>query len=364
MMDKLKLKILDYYIIRKFLGTFFFSIMLIVTIAVILDSSEKLADILAKRAPRNAIIIDYYLNFIPYLASLFSPLFIFISVIYFTSKMASDTEIIAILSSGVSFLRLMYPYFIGALLLTVFFFVLNDAIIPHANLVRYEFEDQYLKKKKVTSRANVHKQVEPGLFVYMQSFNSDNNVGRNFTLERIEDGRLVSKLSADVVRWDSIRQIWTVSNYRVRNIDGLREQIYTGRRLDTTLNMDPAEFRRRDDFEQTMGVLELNRYINHLQMQGADNINYYRNALHKRVATPFSAFILTLIGVTLSSRKVRGGIGLHIAIGIVLSFSYILFLQFSSQFAAKGTLSPLVAAWIPNVLFFSIGIYLYYKAPK
>lgn len=364
MIEKLKLRILDYYIIKKFLGTFFFSIVLIVTIAVIFDISEKVDDFLEKDAPLHAIIFDYYLNFIPYFASLFSPLFIFISVIYFTSKMAADTEIIAILSSGVSFSRLMYPYFVGALMLTLFFFFLNDAVIPRANLVRYGFEDQYFKRTVEFSRRNVHKQVEPGLFVYMQTYNNNTNSGRNFTLERFEEGQLVSKLNADFVKWDSLHQKWQVTGYRVRNFDGLHEEIITGRSLDTTLNMEPAEFRRRDDFEQTMGVLELNRYIKHLEMQGADNVNYYYNALYKRIASPFSAFILTLIGVTLSCRKVRGGIGIHIAIGIVLSFSYILFLQFSSQFASKGTLSPMLAAWIPNILFFSIGIYLYYKAPK
>jgi lipopolysaccharide export system permease protein len=364
-MNKWKLSLIDYYIIRKFLGTFAYALMLIICIAVIFDVAEKLDDFLEKGAPLKAIVVDYYLNFIPYFAVLFSSLFTFISVIFFTSKMAYDTEIIAILNSGMSFRRMMYPYMISAALLSFFQFSLSNFVIPHANKKRFAFEEKYVRNKRVEyNKHHIHKQVEPGLFVYMESFNNSTNTGYKFSIERYEGTVLRSKIMADYIAWDSIKHKWQINQYVKRDINGMTEKMTKGNQLDTALRIDPAEFRQRDNVVEAMNLGELNEYIDVLKLQGAENVNTFIIEREKRMAYPFSTFILTIIGVTLSSRKVRGGIGMHIGIGLGLSFGYILFMQFSSQFAISGSLSPFWAAWIPNIIFAAISVYLYKIAPK
>jgi lipopolysaccharide export system permease protein len=364
-LQTLKIGIIDRYIIRKFLGTFFFAMLLIIVITVVFDISEKIGNFIEKKAPFEAIIFDYYLNFIPYFVSLFSSLFIFISVIFFTSKMASQSEIIAILSSGISFRRFLYPYFIGACILALFSFVMNDFIMPPANKHRLEFEDKYVKSPVVYLERNVHKQVEPGLFVYLESFANSSETAYRFSLERYEDDRMVSKLMSSSAKWNKEKNKWTILDYHIRDIDSLgNESLRTGTSIDTTLNLDPSEFKRRANFMETMNIAQLKDFIDELKMQGADNIKMYVIELNKRVAFPFSTFILTLIGVSLSTRKVRGGIGIHVAIGIAISFLYILFMQFSNEFATKGNLHPALAAWVPNIIFGIVGIFLYRLAPK
>jgi len=360
-----KISILDWYIIKKFLGTFFFTMLLLIVITVVFDISEKIDDFLEKKAPFSAIIFDYYLNFIPYFVSLFSSLFIFVSVIFFTSKMAYQSEIIAILSSGISFWRFLYPYFIGACILALFSFVINDSIMPSANTKRLAFEDKYVKKPVVYHQQNVHKQVEPGLFVYLESFSNSSETAYRFSMERYKGDRMVSKLMSESALWNKEKEKWTIREYYVRDIDSLgRETLTMGASMDTTINLNPSEFRRRDNFVETMSIAQLKDFIDELKMQGADNIKMFVIELNKRVAFPFSTFILTLIGVSLSTRKVRGGIGIHVAIGIAISFTYILFMQFSSEFATKGNLHPVLAAWVPNIIFGIVGAFLYRLAPK
>jgi lipopolysaccharide export system permease protein len=361
----LRIGIIDRYIIWKFLGTFFFAIVLIMGIAVIFDISEKIDDFLENSVSLNEIIFKYYLNFIPYFAVLFSSLFIFISVIFFTSKMAYNTEIIAILNSGMSFRRMMYPYFLSAVFLSLFSYSLSDFVIPKANRVRLEFEERYIHSRPVSfNQRNVHKQIEPGVYIYMESYSNVSEIGYRFSMEQFEDGHLVSKLLSDYIRWDSTKTKWTIHNYYIRELNGIKETITEGKMIDTTLNMHPDEFKRRMNFVETMSISELNDFIDHLRLQGSDNIEAFIIERDKRVAFPFSTFILTLIGVSLSTRKVRGGIGVHIGTGLLLAFSYILFMQFSSQFAISGAVSPLIAAWIPNILFAIIGLFLYRMAPK
>ncbi len=364
-MNKWRLKIIDYYIIKKFLGTFFFALMLIIGIAVVFDLSEKIDDFMTKGAPLKMIIFDYYLNFIPYFAVLFSSLFTFIAVIFFTSKMAYNTEIIAILNSGMSFRRLLYPYFISAFILAAFSFGLSNYIIPKANMKRFVFEEVYVRNNPYSfDKQDIHKQLEPGVFIYMQSFSNPTATGYKFSMETFDGQKLKSKLMADYIKWDSTRNKWLINNYYIRNMDGLNESVKRGEKIDTTLNLKPDEFKRRDNFVEAMSIGELNSYIKTLAMQGTDNISLYKIEREKRLAFPFSTFILTLIGVTLSTRKVRGGIGVHIGTGLALSFTYILFMQFSQQFAISGMLSPLLAAWIPNIIFAFISLYLYRLAPK
>jgi len=362
---RFQLHILDWYIIRKFLGTFFFTIALIVIIAVIFDLSEKIDDFLENNAPFRKIIFDYYLNFIPYFAVLFSPLITFISVIYFTSRMAYNTEIIAILSSGVSFRRLLVPYFIAAFALTLFSFALNNFVIPHANARKLSFEEVYYHNApKVVRERNIHKQIEPGIYAYLESFNTLNNTGRKFSLEKFKDGRLVSKLFSDEIRWDSTKNKWHIHNYYIRDFTDDHQNLHQGMDRDTTLSLTPGEFRRRDNAVEAMNLGELNQFVREQKLQGAADIDLYLIEKYRRISFPCSTFILTLIGVSVSSKKVKGGIGMQLGIGLLISFSYIVFMQFSSQFAISGDLSPFIAEWIPNVIFAVIAIFMYRLAPK
>lgn len=366
LINKLKVKIIDVYIIRKFLGTFFFCLVLILTIAVVFDFTEKIDNFMAREAPVKAIIFDYYVNFIPYFATLFSPLFVFISVIFFTSKMAANTEIIAILNSGMSFRRMMWPYFISSFVIALFTFILTNFVIPQANLKRLDFEDKYYKSSaKRTPVSNIHRQDSKNVLIYLESFNPMSLQGRNFTIEKWDDdGKLVSKLYGDVCRYDTATNKWVVIRYHIREIIGDEDRISEGARIDTTLIIKPEDFSRGPGFVGTMKYDELNDYIDQLKLQGSDELKMFLIEKHRRFANPFAVFILTLIGVSLSSRKVRGGIGMNIGIGLALSFSYILFQQFTSQFSLKGTLGPGLAMWIPNILYLTIAMFLYKAAPK
>ena len=362
----LRLKIIDRYIIRKFLGTFFFCLVLILTIAVVFDFAEKIDNFMEKEAPVKAIIFDYYLNFIPYFATLFSPLFVFISVIFFTSKMAANTEIIAILNSGMSFRRMMLPYFLSALVIALFTYLLTNFVIPKANLNRINFEDKYYRA--TTKRApvmNIHRQVYKNVLVYMESFNPISQAGRNFTIEKFdEDGRLESKLSGNMVRYDTASGKWVVLNYYQRKITDKEDILTRGDRIDTALTITPSDLSMGPGFVGTMTYNELNNYVSQLKLQGSDELKLFLIEKYRRFANPFAVFILTLIGVSLSSRKARGGIGMNIGIGLGLSFSYILFMQFASQFSLKGDLGPMLAMWIPNILYAIVALVLYKLAPK
>lgn len=362
----IKTKIIDRYIIRKFLGTFFFCLVLILAIAVVFDFAEKIDNFMERNAPVKAIIFDYYMNFIPYFAMLFAPLFVFISVIFFTSKMAANTEIIAVLNSGMSFKRMMWPYFISSLFIAIFIFALTNFVIPQANLKRMDFEDKYYKpSSRKAPVTNVHRQVSKNVLIYMESFNPTTMTGHNFTIEKFgDDGELASKLMGDNVRYDTATSKWTIINYHLRIIGRGTDSLAMGGRIDTALTIRPSDFSRGAAYVGTMEFKELNDYIRQLKLQGSDELKIYLIEKHRRFSNPFAVFILTLIGVTLSSRKVRGGIGMNIGIGLALSFSYILFMQFASQFSIKGNLGPAIAMWIPNILYLIVGVVLYKLAPK
>ncbi len=364
-MDKFKLKILDIYIIKKFLGTFFFAELLIISIAVVFDFSEKIDNFLENEAPLSIILSDYYLNFIPYFAVLFSSLFVFIAVVFFTSKMAYNTEIIAILSSGVSFRRLLYPYFISSFIIAIFTYYLTNNVIPQATENRLDFEEEYYHSNPIKFKErNVHKQIEPGVYVYLESFRTINNIGRSFSMEKFDGNRLKSKLLSDYIRWDSSDDTWRIRNYYIRKFEQDTESIETGRLMDTIINMKPSEFKVRENIIETMTTNELNVFLEEQRMQGNSNIEPILIERYKRVSMPFSTFILTLIGVSLSSRKIRGGTGMHIGLGLLVAFSYILFMEFSAQFAIGGTISPLLAVWIPNIIYAFVGVVLYKKAAR
>lgn len=356
---------IDIYIIKKFLGTFFFAIALVMFITVIFDLSEKLDEFMDNKAPVNSIIFDYFLNFIPYFAALIAPLFTFIAVIFFTSRMAYNTEIIAILSSGVSFRRLLVPYMIAAAVIVALNIYLNHSVIPNSNRVRFQFEEIYYHSNVSNySERNVHKQVEPGVYVYLESYSTRSDVGQKFSLEKFDDGKLISKLLSKEVRWDTGAKKWKIRDYVIRDYSTGDQVITTGDEIDTTINLLPEEFKRRDNALEAMDSDELNSFISQQKLQGASNVSALQVEKHRRVASPFSTFILTLIGVSVSSKKVRGGIGMHIAIGLTLSVSYILFMKFSSEFAISGSLPPLLAVWIPNFLFVGVAYFMYKTAPK
>lgn len=358
------MKKLDVYIIKKFLGTFFFAIVLIITIAIVFDFSEKIDNFIEKEAPMSGIFLDYYLNFIPYFANLFSFLFTFIAVIYFTSRMSNRSEIVAIRASGVSFERFLRPYFISAFIIAGLSFFLSSYVIPKANETRLEFEDKYIRNQFYYSDRNIHKQVKPGTFIYMESYNNRIDIGYNFSIEHYEEGLLKRKLMSDYIKWDTTRNKWRIHNYYIRYIDGTNERLEKGARKDTTLRIKPKEFKRRVNFVETMTQGELNDYIEEQRLRGNSQLENFLIEKHKRAAFPFSTFILTVIGATLASRKVKGGTGAHIGVGIALSFTYILFMQVSFQFAISGNMSPLLAVWVPNIIFGAIALVLYYFTPK
>ncbi|HLN20098.1 MAG TPA: LptF/LptG family permease [Bacteroidales bacterium] len=365
-LNLLKIKIIDWYIIRKFLGTFFFSLVLILTIAVVFDFAEKIDNFMERSAPVKAIVFDYYMNFVPYFATLFAPLFVFIAVIFFTSKLAVNTEIIAILNSGMSYRRMMLPYFLSATVIAIFTFALTNFVIPKSNLKRIDFEQKYYKPTRGRIPVeNIHRKLSDNVYMYMGTYNPLGMRGQNFTLDMFNDsGRVVSKLSALSVVYDSIDKKWTAENYYIREIKADREIITQGDQIDTTLNIKPLDLSRDPGFVNTMTFNELNEYVDLLRQQGSEELKLFLIEKHRRYANPFAVFILTLIGVSLSSRKVRGGIGMNIGIGLTLSFSYILFLQFASQFSLKGDLNPMLAMWIPNILYTVIALVLYKLAPK
>ena len=320
---------------------------------------------MANDAPLKAIIFDYYVNFIPFFINMYSPLFVFITVIFFTSVMASNSEIIAILSGGVSYHRMMVPYMVGALLIAILSLGLNLYVIPVSNQTRLKFEQTYVKKQKLLNNRDVHFQIDSGTFVYVEQFSTWNNTAYRFTLESVKDNRLVSKLSAETASWDSTAGAWKLRKYFIRDYtEGLEDNVRTGSQKDTIIPLTVSDFYRNKATVQTLPYGELKELMKVQRMRGDASIIYSDIEKHQRFALPFSTFILTLMGVALSSRKRRGGIGWNIAAGIALAFSYILFLKFSQMFVFNGMMSAGLALWVPNILFAFITAYLYKKAPK
>lgn len=360
------LKIIDRYIIRKFLGTYLFAIAMIIVILVIFDAAEKIDDFLGAHVPISEIFTGYYLNFIPYFVNQFSGLFTFIAVIFFTSKMAYDTEIIAILSSGISFKRMMWPYFVAAFAITMFSLLLNLVLIPSANKSRIEFETKYMRKGRNDSYEQyLYRQVGPNTIVFLRNFNGDENRAGYFVLETYDGGRIVSSLEASNVVFDPEKGSWTAPKYLHRFFDGQNERLIKSEEpLDTTINLVADELSKVEDLIQTMNAIELSRFIDQQKAKGSDMVAMFQVENYSRYAYPISTFILTLIGVSLSSRKVRGGTGLHIGVGITLCFSYIVLMRFVGEFAKSGVMPPWVAIWLPNFIYLLVGIYLYRKAPK
>lgn len=358
-------KIIDRYIIGKFLGTFFLTIALILAIAVVFDISEKIDDFITRGASTQEIIFDYYLNFIVFYGNLFSSMIVFIATIFFTSRMTANTEIVAVLTGGVSFKRMMFPYFVSATIIAAISYFLSHFVIPYTNVDRLEFQHAYIDKKQDERFKNIHRQIKPGHIIYFENYNTKRSSGYHFTYEIIEDGRLVSKLKADFIRRDTNAQKWILDQYDLRTIDEEgNETIEQGKKLVQEFDFSADDIVPRLYTVEMMNTPELNEFIEAEKIRGSESINHYLIQKYQRTSWPFATYILVLIGVSISSRKTRGGLGLNVAIGLVLCVTYIFFMQISTTFSTVGSMNPLLAVWTPNILFAGIGAYLYHIAPK
>jgi len=361
------LKRLDYYIIAKFLGTYFFSILLIISIAVIFDFNEKMDKFMDHEAPWRAIVFDYYANFVPYFANLFSPLFVFISVIFFTSKLAENSEIISMFASGVSFKRLLRPYMVSAAIITVLTLLLGAYIIPRGSVTRINFEDKYYKQRRTNTTRNLQLQVDTGVIAYIERFEQVNKTGYRFSLDKFDDDKqLVSHLTARTIEYDTIQKgyHWIIKNFMIRNLDGMRETILRGNEVDTVLYMTPSDFVVMKNQQEMFTSPQLRTYINSQKERGFANLQVFEIEYHKRIAMSFASFILTIIGASLAARKSKNGMGWNLGVGLGLSFSYILFQTISSTFAVNANMPPMLAVWVPNILYAFIAFFVYTKAPK
>ena len=361
------LRRLDKYIVAKFIGTYIFSIILIISISIVFDVNENLHKFSTYNAPLKAIVFDYYANFVPYFANLFSPLFVFIAVIFFTSKLAGNSEIIAMLAAGVSFKRLLRPYMISAALIAAVNFYLGGYVIPKGNQVKMEFESKYKNNKINTSASNVQLMVSPGVIAYLQQYDDNTRTGYGFSLDKFENKKLVSHMTASVIRYDSIsdsRYHWKAQSYKIRTLKGLREEIESGAVIDTLIQMEPMDLVFSDGQQETLTLTDLRNYISKQVERGSVNVAQYEVEYHKRIASSFASFILTIIGVSLSSRKRKGGMGMYLGIGLALSFSYILLQTICATFAVNADTPAMLAAWIPNILYIIIAYFCYRQAPN
>lgn len=353
-------KILDRYIIGKFLGTYVFSIILLLAIVVMFDINEKLDSFL--KAPLHDTIFDYFVNFLPYFANQFSPLFTFIAVIFFTSKLAGNSEIIAMLSTGMSFRRLMRPYLVAAAVIAGFNYILSAYIIPPANVERINYTNKWVKNKSVDYGSNIMLMVAPGQIAYMSRYDALSKTGVRFSLESFDENKqLVSRLTAQTIKWDTL-YLWKARDYVIRDFHDKKEAIRKGTQIDTMIPFEPRDFLIAVNDNEKMTTPDLKEYINRQQLRGVANIERFEVEYERRFAMTAAAFILTVIGMSLSSKKTKGGLGLNIGIGLVLSFSYILFMTITQTFALSGLTSAFVAMWIPNIIYAIIALILYMRA--
>ena len=361
------ISLLDWYIIKKFIGTYVFSIILIISIAIVFDFNENLSKFTQYHAPWRAIIFDYYANFIPYYSNLFSPLFVFIAVIYFTSKLAGNSEIIAMMATGMSFRRLLRPYMFTCVLIALTTFYLNAYVIPHGTIIRQQFENRYHRNKVTTAAENVQIRLSKNTVVYIQHYDDRMKRGFGFSLDKFADKKLVSHMTASEIQYDTIadsKYHWKANNWKIRTLKGLRETITSGAVKDTMLLMEPADLIYSKGQQETFTSPELLQYISKQTSRGSANVKQYEVEYHKRIAMSFASFILTIIGASLSARKRKGGMGLYLGIGLGLSFAYIMLQTVSSTFAINADAPPMLAAWIPNIIFAVIAFFCYRQAPN
>ena len=361
------IKTIDWYIIKKFLTTYFFAIALIISISIVFDVNENLSKFTEYHAPLKAIVFDYYLNFIPYFSNLFSPLFVFIAVIFFTSKMAGNSEIISILAAGISFKRMMRPYMISAALISLLTFYLGSYVIPKGTVIKQNFETLYKNKKRNNAAENVQLQVGKGIIAYIQHYDNNLKRGYGFSLDKFENKKLVNHMTASEIQYDTISNSkfhWKATSWRIRDMKGLKEKITSGNAIDTLILMEPTDLVFSKGQQETFTSPQLREYIDRQIDRGSTNVVQYEVEYHKRIASSFASFILTTIGVSLSSRKRKGGMGLYLGIGLALSFGYIMLQTVSATFAINAGTPAMLAAWIPNIIFAVVAWFCYRQAPR
>lgn len=360
----MKLTRIDWYIIKRFLGAFLLTLGLFTIIIIVFDLSEKIDNFIENSAPTKDIFLKYYINWVPFLLNLFSPVFVFISVIFFTSKMAQKSEIVSILAAGVSYRRLMVPYFLTGLLLAVFSFTLSAFIIPKADKTRVKFENQYIRDMDNFVKSSIKRQIEPGVIMSVGNFNFSDSAGYKFNLEKIENSEITSKLFADRLNWNDEKQTWRLTRYWIRTIENGKETLERGDQLDTMVNFNPEDFFRMKDDVQMFNLKELDEMIDMEILTGTGKTYFYLTEKYKRFVAPISIIVLTIIGLTVASRKRRGGIGLNLGVGLLISFTYLIVIQFFSAYGSSGTMAPLLAVSIPNIIFSGVAFVMYKFAQK
>ncbi len=358
------MKLLDRYILKKFLTTYVFVVAVLMAVIVVIDFTEKNDDFIKNEVSVREILLDYYLNLIPYYANFLSPITIFIATVFVTAQLALRTEIIAMLSSGVSFVRLLLPYFVGSLLIGLISFGLIGWVIPKANEIRVAFEVQYLKRPYYFDGQNIHQRIGPQTYAYLRSYNNSVRTGYQFTLEDVEGTDLRHKLTAQRIVWQPEQEKWRIEKYRLHTFRDTLETVTFGETLDTLINLYPRDFESQHGRHETMTLPELRSFIREQRDRGAEDVERYEVERAERLNYPFAAVILTLIGVIMSARKSRKGAGLQIALGFVLAFVYILFVITSRKIAQAGGVDPLLAASTPNMVFAAIGLILYRTVPR
>ncbi|HEY2580924.1 MAG TPA: LptF/LptG family permease [Mucilaginibacter sp.] len=360
------LKVIDRYIIKKYLGTFVFTLGIFVVVTVVFDISEHLDNFLKNHSSIQEIAFKYYAGFIPFYINLLSPLINFLAVIFFTAKLANQTEIVPILTGKVSFNRFLRPYFVCATLIFIVSFFANIYLIPFTNKLKITFENSHSFNADDPTRSEVHIQLDKHTFVYVQSYDNTIHTGYQFVMEKFDGDKLREKLVANTISYDSLKRIWTINNYTVKYINGLKETYLNsnGKKKDTVLDMKPADFIVYDNVYSAMSTKDLTKNIAREEIRGTGALKAMQYEKYRRFIYPLSSYVLTLIGVSISSRKVRGGIGLPLGIGIFLCFAYIVVDKFALVFAVKGNWPPMLAVCMPNGLFGLVGYYLLSKAPK
>ncbi len=358
------MKKIDWYIFKKYITTFIFIMGLLVAITIVIDISEKIDSLLGANIPLNAIVFEYYLGFIPFISSLLAPFFILVAVIFFTSQLADRSEIIAILNSGTSFYRMLLPYFYGALFFAFLLYIGNHYIIPEANKKRVKFEGTYIYKVSPSAAYNFHRMVAPGEVIYMESYKPYDATAYKFSMEKFKDGAMIKKIRCDKIEWQKNTKKWRLNNYYIRTLRGEQFALEKGDIIDLALPFKPENFNFNSSTKETMTTTELVEYINTMKKAGLSNLEFYEVERYRRTSIPFSIFIMTLIGVSLASQKVRGGLGWHLVLGIGLSAMYEIIMKFSITFATNSSLPAILGVWIPNFIFGGIAFYLLKKAPK
>ncbi len=332
-------------------------------IAIVIDYTEKVEDFVNKKVP-GIEILGYFKNFIPYILALLFPIFIFVAVIFFTSRLANRSEIIAMLSSGMSFKRFLRPYVVGSGIISLVLLTANHFVIPKANKNRLRFEEKFLWERSYSKDDNFHMRINPQEYIYMQSYNHESKTGYRFSYEKVDAAFITRKISAERCVYDSIKKEWTLFEAVDRMNKGVFESMTRYPTVNRKFNFSPADLIERREQKQLMTSPELNRFIKKENEKGSEALTEYYIEKYRRTASPFSAFVLTIIGASIASRKVRGGSGVHLAIGLLISAVYILMMQFSTTFAVKGDLHPFIAVWIPNVVFSFVAVYFYKKYSK